>query len=276
MRTTLSYYRKVAPVLLTMTIEFLCPNGHRIHCSREQVGRPGKCPRCGVRFVIPAPGNGDAGGASGNDVGEAITEPEQRPAPRPAPPRPRGGERQIEFLCPQGHRLHGPESLQGKSGECPECGTRFRIPVYDDVAEDEQLEHDITAGHAGEPGSDVTPGSGIHRNAMTPAGPAPGGSGAGGSGLAANLTQGRPPHPFSLLVARLWVEKLRGATLEIHLADGEKFQPDYYAKLLSQADLAVFSRKEEGGTFGIVVVPWSSVVRVGLTGVKKMPEGMSS
>ena len=34
-------------------IEFLCPNGHRIRCQAVQVGRAGKCPRCGVKFRIP-------------------------------------------------------------------------------------------------------------------------------------------------------------------------------------------------------------------------------
>ncbi len=43
-------------------------------------------------------------------------------------------EPQIEFLCPNGHHLHGPASLQGRPGECPECGSRFRIPVVDELA----------------------------------------------------------------------------------------------------------------------------------------------
>ena len=59
--------------------------------------------------------------------------------------QPAGKERQIEFLCPNGHHLHGPASLQGRPGACPECGSRFRIPILDEAEEEgepEQLDID--------------------------------------------------------------------------------------------------------------------------------------
>jgi hypothetical protein len=37
-------------------IEFLCPNNHRIKCTDDQAGRAAKCPKCGVKFIIPADG----------------------------------------------------------------------------------------------------------------------------------------------------------------------------------------------------------------------------
>jgi hypothetical protein len=40
-------------------IEFLCPNNHRIRCPDEQAGRAAKCPKCGVKFLIPTNGNTD-------------------------------------------------------------------------------------------------------------------------------------------------------------------------------------------------------------------------
>lgn len=36
-------------------IIFLCPNGHRLHGASSLAGRPGQCPHCGVRFLVPSP-----------------------------------------------------------------------------------------------------------------------------------------------------------------------------------------------------------------------------
>jgi hypothetical protein len=41
-------------------IEFLCPNNHRIRCPDDQAGNAAKCPKCGVKFVIPSNGNSDS------------------------------------------------------------------------------------------------------------------------------------------------------------------------------------------------------------------------
>lgn len=35
----------------------------------------------------------------------------------------------IVAYCPQGHRLKLKDQLAGRKGICPECGTRFRIPL---------------------------------------------------------------------------------------------------------------------------------------------------
>ena len=40
-------------------ILFLCPNGHRLHGSAGLAGRPGQCPHCGVRFLVPSPDEED-------------------------------------------------------------------------------------------------------------------------------------------------------------------------------------------------------------------------
>jgi hypothetical protein len=37
-------------------IEFLCPNNHKIRCPDDQAGRAAKCPKCGVKFLIPSDG----------------------------------------------------------------------------------------------------------------------------------------------------------------------------------------------------------------------------
>ena len=101
-------------------MEFLCPNGHKIHCPDEQAGRAAKCPRCGVKFRIPHPSEEDAPGTAAD--GPEVFRPQLSDSPTvETPPDAVDGaaglEPQIEFLCPSGHRLHGPASLQGRPGE---------------------------------------------------------------------------------------------------------------------------------------------------------------
>lgn len=40
-------------------IEFLCPNNHKIRCSDDRAGLEAKCPKCGVKFLIPSDGAGE-------------------------------------------------------------------------------------------------------------------------------------------------------------------------------------------------------------------------
>jgi len=40
----------------------------------------------------------------------------------------------IIAFCPQGHRVKVKDHLAGRKGICPECGTRFRIPLETQAA----------------------------------------------------------------------------------------------------------------------------------------------
>ena len=40
-------------------IEFLCPNNHKIRCSDDRAGHEAKCPKCGVKFLIPSNGTSE-------------------------------------------------------------------------------------------------------------------------------------------------------------------------------------------------------------------------
>ncbi len=61
------------------------------------------------------------------------------------PPSPTGtdpalaapGEETFLFLCPQGHRLHGPARLAGKVGKCPHCRAKFEIPFPHEGQDDD-------------------------------------------------------------------------------------------------------------------------------------------
>lgn len=154
-----------------MTLEFLCPSGHKIVCPDAHAGRGAKCPKCGVQFRIPpvavaAQPIGIVVGESGTQRTLPTAERIQRDAPHAASSgdshAANGSDTQnptgqvqsasgsgildsapdvetIEFLCPQGHRLTGPARLQGHPGKCPHCGTRFLVPMVntdDDDADD--------------------------------------------------------------------------------------------------------------------------------------------
>ena len=249
-------------------IEFQCPNGHRIHCPDEQAGRAAKCPRCGARFRIPDPSEAGTAPASSSssDVGRATLSdsaapPAVAPAAAPAAPKPvpaPAAEETIEFLCPNGHRLHGPASLQGKPGECPECGSRFRIPMYDDVSEGEETGEGIVAGHA-----NGTADSFVRRPQVD----------FGSADEEAALGRPRPAeHPLPDLVARLWAQKPADGSVELRLANGEALHPERFVAKLSQSTHAVFAVKEADGRYTLAAVAWESIQQVLVRGLSKLPE----
>lgn len=252
-------------------IEFLCPNGHRIHCPEEQAGRAAKCPRCGVKFRVPetpAAGSEDAADSESGASRPELTDSGVSEAPPEGGVRPASREPQIEFLCPNGHRLHGSASLQGRPGECPECGSRFRIPIYDDVSEEEGMELEIGVGRAdggGESGLDLAEVEveevGEPREQEQ-------------AEEAAEIEERAEGHPLAGLFSKLWAERPPGAAVELHLAGGETLLPDRFAKALSQRDHGVFAVQEPGGAHTLTVVAWDSIVRVLVRGVEQLPEEM--
>jgi len=236
-----------------MVIEFLCPNGHRISCPADQAGQAAKCPRCEVRFRIPElaeaipPDNDPRADVAVSQPKPTV--PENVGVPSGRTDTTRVGEPQIEFLCPNGHRLHGPRSLQGQPGECPECESKFRIPVYDDGPGEVELKLELPATAADEQTS---------ATAASPSKQAP-----------------SAKHSLATLFSKLWSEKPPGTTVKLYLADGETLIPNRFAESLSRQSHGVFAVVEPGGTHTLTVVSWESVVRAEVQGVKKLPREMT-
>ena len=159
----------------------------------------------------------------------------------------------MEFLSSQYHRLHGPVSLRGRPGQCPECGSKFHIPGYDEVSEEEETEQEIRLGladggadsHLGLPAVDT--------------------------GLPTVIS-----HPAAALFGRFWAEKPTAGSVELHLPGGETFVPEQFVEPLSQQSHGVFAVKEQDGAHGLMAVAWDSVVRVVVRGAEKLPREMTA
>ena len=245
-----------------MVIQFLCPNGHKIHCPDDRAGKPARCPKCGAKFRVP----------------DLEAEDEQGEDPRE---NEAGGshaataEEQIEFLCPNGHRLHGPASLQGKAGQCPECGSRFRVPSYDEVPDvgEQQPEQQISLTDSDDL---VTLQEAEAEDSAVGARRIVGGSGISPSsvGLAGASSVGPKLHPLAQLLAKLWEAKPQEAVVELHLNGGEKFVPQHFFKSVSYGSHGLFAVEESDGTYTLIAIAWDSVQRVQFRNLKRLPESL--
>jgi Zn finger protein HypA/HybF involved in hydrogenase expression len=232
-------------------IEFLCPNGHKISCQAEQAGKAAKCPRCGVKFRIPSGTDLDIEEIDGSTAN--LDNPDFIDSSLiPAPPNgvvPGKKEPEIEFVCPNGHRLHGPARLQGCAGACPECGSRFKIPAYGDISTEEGAKKDVRVGPI-----DSSKASDLNApaTATTPK--------SDGSEQMANL------------IARLWATLPKGAVVEVGLRNGETFAPDrFLAKTSRESHQGVFATEKADGSVSLAIVAWDAIDRVFVRGLKKLP-----
>jgi hypothetical protein len=259
-----------------MILQFLCPNGHKVHCSEERAGQAAKCPRCGVKFRIPTieevqtVGSSDIVGGSSVRVGSGS---EIEAAASGIALGGATASDQIEFLCPNDHLLHGPARLQGRPGQCPECASRFRIPTYPDNPSDPQSVSP-SVPQASNPILHSTSETSAAGNAQ--GGPFPilkHDSPISIPGVEeSESTDGVLVHPTAKLVSRLWGYKSHGAAIELRCGDGCHLTPDQFVRSLSTASHGVFAVAEPNGTVTVMAVAWQAIQVVVAKGVRQFPE----
>lgn len=251
-----------------MTITFDCPNGHRLTCPVSQAGKPGKCPKCGAVFRVPTPqasasatgaltdGNS---GAGGSEAEGQLKEFEQDQPPDDV------ADGEIVFLCPSGHRLHGPAEMVGRPGQCPHCGVRFLIPSPEDISEDEEEEEQ---GARDEKEIDEA----LEEFVIQIETAAKESSLSGKSGLKSPSAASSAAHPFAALLRRLWTHKSQGVSVEIHLGDGKLIIPDAYASPASHPNYALFAVQEANGSHTVTAVAWDAIQRIALRQLQELPK----
>lgn len=252
-----------------MSIEFLCPNGHRIRCSEDRAGKPAKCPRCGIKFLIPTL--------------EEIAAAEK--AEETAATFSAGREERIEFLCPNGHRLFGPAELQGKPGKCPECGSTFRIPSYEELTESEKTaaaQVSVATDSAIDTKRNaLAVGQGLGDSAIT-----------FDSGLHLELTGGRPTADsqrastatggnvkvgdsggasMADIFQSIWQAKPPGAELRVELDGGKSLLVEQCFASWTGEKLLVVRAEESPYGRGLVVLPWAAIRFIHIKGMTEPP-----
>lgn len=244
-------------------IRFACPSGHPLTAPDHLAGKPGKCPKCQASFVVPATPSGSSGGGSGVAVAASAAAEASGSVVTPAAGSGTGLAPSdiFVFLCPNGHKLHGPPSLKGKPGQCPHCGARFLIPTDDDLAD--QPEQPAVPEESPRPsGRERSAEPGIDFDRLL-----------AGSQHSEESAERPPPGPAGLgqIVGRLWRRRTPQSELEIYLHEGEILAPDYFAPELSTSDYGVFAVREADGRFGVTIVPWGAVRRVCLRRMDGLP-----
>jgi membrane associated rhomboid family serine protease len=95
-------------------IRTACACGNAIRATRQYAGRTVRCPTCKQPIVIPA---------KTDFFGPAPPRP-----PAEAPKVKKVRDDFIHLVCPCGKRMKVPAQYAGRTGKCPHCGARFRVP----------------------------------------------------------------------------------------------------------------------------------------------------
>ena len=278
-----------------MPVKVRCPAGHAVTCPDGRYGEVGKCPRCGSTFRVP-----DRPGGTAVKAQEAPKPDKQEKAAAA------GDEELIVFLCPNGHKLNGPASLQGRPGQCPHCGMKFVIPDYREEnakpraalepepespealpAEEEPVEAEETGL---EDLNATEPLDGLESDLSRQVTAAPAALPEAGSESAddepwllpadADELEGAEPgimmgeHPMAGIFAEFWSQRTGGGVIELHLKGGGTIAPDHYDPGLSGAEQGVFALRNVDGSFTLTAVAWDAVARISVRGVRALPPGM--
>ncbi len=293
-----------------MSIEFTCPNGHRLSTKDDDAGKMAKCPKCGAVTKVPGL-NGSAGKdsklesaavvASGSAKGLAATAEIGASKSGVAAVKPLsdlgkaavgGGLPTMAGLTPPTPQANG-----GKpSGPAGEESIVFLCPSGHKLNAPRRMQ-----GHAGkcphcgakfripyvdesgaeDEGSRVDDLGNFQELIDTPA-PAPAERPTGQPQAEPSQPRGDDfsfwgepeTHPLASLVMRLWSEREHGGVIELHLQGGAILLPDWFERRLSQGPHGLFAAQAADGTVTMTIVPWETITRVVVRGVVGLPDGM--
>lgn len=254
-----------------MPIEVRCPNGHRLSCPDDRAGKPAKCPKCGVVFTIPAPevpaAASTGSGTSMPAVADSGTLSSIGKNAKVEAASESGGASGdlIVFLCPNGHKLNAPPTMQGKAGKCPHCGAKFLIPqsTSEELADEELVdgEQEVDLDITEEP-----PIEEEEAQAPMPGPPElPFDFSVGLGGPAAVPTDALPRifHEF-------WTHHDQSLVIEVTLRNGATITPHHYSEAAGEG-YAVFAVKEPHGAYTVSVVRWEQIERITVRGMSDLP-----
>jgi Zn finger protein HypA/HybF involved in hydrogenase expression len=243
-----------------MPLSIECENGHKLVCPETLAGSSVICPQCGSRVDVSARNVAKGGRAFSDSAKASISDIQKRTVTGAEPAGAKSAE--ISFTCPNGHRLSGPRSLQGQSGECPKCGIRFRVPLQDDKPK---------AALPSDEDDDISL-EGIEEIDLSPPPPPPRDvppSEASSAGVAQ-----MPPRSLIEAFAELWRERDHGGLVELHLADGVAVAPDWWSEGHSTDEFGLFALQTGDGAYEIHAVPWHHVRRITVKGLAELPGGV--
>jgi len=176
-------------------------------------------------------------------------------------------ENEVIFLCPNGHQLCGPTTLGGNAGECPLCGIQFLVP-----SDDDQPEHGPAASAPRGNGSPFDFGDSQPHD--QPVAPATVAQGTVAQGTSEMTESSDGANGLADLFDSFWAYKAHGATIELHLENGQVIAPGGYAPHLSRGSHAVFMMREANGLHTLAAVRWASISHIAVRGLRQLPEGV--
>jgi hypothetical protein len=242
-------------------IKFCCPNGHPLAAPANRAGKSGQCPRCQAQFVVP-----EATDTAGDDAVATATDASERNDELPS--RDAAATARFMFLCPNGHKLFGPPSLQGRPGQCPHCNSRFLIPDDREEAVPDDIDPPFSRlGNLSDLTSDMLPDNDV-------------GFDPGDDSASVSIPEDPPPvpvscHPLTQVIRRIQAETRGAGQLDVRLRGGTTLAAVSLSADLSQHEYGVFAvRGADHASSSIVVVPWDQVTRITISQLSDLPSDL--
>ncbi len=173
------------------------------------------------------------------------------------------------FLCPNGHKLNGRSSLQGRPGQCPHCNAHFLIPSLHEG--DQEEDEPRTANED----------NGFLAIDTEPDEEADNGASATAEAVVFSIHDEPPPapmsvscHPLAQIIRKLWAETRGAGVLELQLDDGVTLLAESFSAELSEHEFGVFALRGETKMQSVTIVPWDSINRATLLNLADLPSDL--